>query len=517
MYKLLTLKEIKKLKSIKNTLNDNQLWQYIYSKGYHDVDFFIDFFLWQYKTDKKTGDSIKSSSFHKELIDAIKSEDDTLVIVPRDHAKSTTSFFVMMHDICYSVEPSILLVMAKWLWLETIWKIRDEFETNHTITKVFWRLVPQRTREEANKKWTQSQLQFMNWVTIESVTMWWSIRGKRPTKIVVDDPQENSDVINPQITDRFNNRFFSSVYNTLDPSWKCVVIWTMVWSLCLVNFILQEWRWFKCIKYESVIDPVFDNVDWKVSIIWWTPLRWEKRSIESLNDRLQKIWDKIFMQEYMNVPYIQNGSPVYDTKLVSAIIPLEWQRDQLVPWLKIFWQPQQCYYWVDTATWIEWWDFSTIIVRNSKMDLIAQYRQRIPPHKLCEIIDYLWKKWYQWVIWIERNNSWISTLNKAEEYSRYSLLYSEKTVDKITNKKTKKVWWSTNTKTKPLMINHHVECFVKSHNTQYSEEQKKEMMFYYHDEKWSTNAIAPHHDDLIIADALCLQMLKWSQFIKIMW
>ena len=89
---------------------------------------------------------------------------------------------------------------------------------NQDIKKVFGRLVPERTKQEANKKWTQSQLQFTNGVTIESVTMGGSIRGKRPTKIVVDDPQENSDVQNRMVTDRFNNWFFSSVYNTLDPS-----------------------------------------------------------------------------------------------------------------------------------------------------------------------------------------------------------------------------------------------------------------------------------------------------------
>jgi hypothetical protein len=85
-------------------------------------------------------------------------------------------------------------------------------------------MVPDKTRAEANKKWTQSQLQFLNGVTIESVTMGGSIRGKRPTKIVVDDPQENSDVQSKHMTDKFNYWFWSSVYNTLDPSGKCVVI-----------------------------------------------------------------------------------------------------------------------------------------------------------------------------------------------------------------------------------------------------------------------------------------------------
>lgn len=517
MYKLLSPEELAKLKPIKDQLTNAEIDQYIYSKWYYDVDFFIDFFLWHYKRDKKTNRPIKSSEFHKELIQSMKSDDDTLVIIPRDHAKSTTSFFCMMHDICYKIEPSILLVMAKGLWLETIWKIRDEFETNYMIKKIFGRLVPERTREEANKKWTQNQLQFMNGVTIESVTMWWSIRWKRPTKIVVDDPQENSDVQNPQITDKFNDWFFSSVYNTLDPTGKCIVIGTVVWSLCIVNYILQEWRWFKAIKYEAVTDPEYDTIEWHKHLVWWQPLREEKRTIDALNDRLQKIWEKIFMQEYMNVPYIQNWSPVYNIDSVAAIITKNGQKDKFVPWLKLFWKPQSCFYGVDTATGVEWWDYSTIIVRNSKMELLAQYRDRTPPHKLCDVIDHLWKLWYKWTIWIERNNSGISTLNKAEEYSRYTKLYAEKTVDKITNKKTKKYWWNTNAKTKPLMIDHHVECFAKWLNTEYSEELKHEMNFYYYDEKGSTNAIAPHHDDLIIADAICLQIMKQGQFIKLVW
>ena len=171
MYKLLAQDQLKKLKPHTKTMSEEQKAQYIYSKGFHDVGFFIDFFLGHYKQDKKTGEKIPEAAFHRELRESLKSKDDTLVIVPRDHAKSTTNFFILMHDICYNIEPSILLIMAKGLGLETIGKIRDEFETNHAIKKVFGKLVPDRSREEANKKWTQNQLQFLNDVTIESVTM----------------------------------------------------------------------------------------------------------------------------------------------------------------------------------------------------------------------------------------------------------------------------------------------------------------------------------------------------------
>lgn len=114
-YKLLNKKQLDKLKPLIDEMNEEEYSQYIYSKGYHDVDFFINFFLDHYKKDKKTGETIQEAPFHRGLRKSLKNSQDTLVIVPRDHAKSTTNFFVLIHDICYAVEPSILLIMAKGL------------------------------------------------------------------------------------------------------------------------------------------------------------------------------------------------------------------------------------------------------------------------------------------------------------------------------------------------------------------------------------------------------------------
>lgn len=515
MYRHLTQEEVKKAGSIVDHITDEEIRQYLYWRWYYDVGFFIDYFLWQYKTDKKTWQKIESAPFHKDLINSLKSDQDTLVIIPRDHAKSTTSFFVMMHDICYGIEPSILLVMPKWLWLETIGKIRDEMETNETIRQVFGQLVPGRSREEANKRRTQSQLQFLNGVSIETVSMWGSIRGKRPTKIVVDDPQENKDTKNPIITDAFNNWFFSAVYNTLDPTGKCVVIGTIVWSLCLVNFIYEQGRGFKTIKHQAIVDGKIEKVNGKRTITSWTPLWKGKRAIDSLQKRLETVDYKVFMQEYMNIPFVENWSPVYDTDKLSTLDHVIHVSRDHKRGIDLYAQPNgRCYYGIDTSTWVEWWDYSTIVVRNANMDLLAQYRDRVPPHQLCEVVDTLRSMWYQGTIGIERNNSGISTIAKAQEYHRYQSVYAEESIDKITNKRTKKAWWSTNAKSKPLMIDHHAEMFHEGLATQYSEDMLNEMRYYYRDEKWSTNAIAPHHDDLIIADAIAMQMAKHNIYIK---
>lgn len=132
-------------------------------------------------------------------------------------------------------------------------------------------------------------LQFQNGIEIETVSMGGTIRGKRPTLIVVDDPQENKDVLNKAITDKFNYWFFSSVYNTLDDSGRCIVVGTVVGSLCLVQH-LKEHSDFHLIEYQAVIDAQFGRgEDGKMHLFGGTPIWSEKWSIEQLDRRLQKI------------------------------------------------------------------------------------------------------------------------------------------------------------------------------------------------------------------------------------
>lgn len=74
---------------------------------------------------------------------------------------------------------------------------------------------------------------------------------KGPTKLKVDDPQENKDVKDPKITDEFIDWFFTSVYNTLDPDSRCIVIGTVISENCFVNVLEQQDRGFKTIKYPA--------------------------------------------------------------------------------------------------------------------------------------------------------------------------------------------------------------------------------------------------------------------------
>ena len=516
-------KDLKKVeKKIKEKIKRNEIIpesvyaSYIYWKGYYNKDFFIDYFLSHYKKDKKTWKKIASKDFHKEILHYINKE-DTCIIIARDHWKTTTEMLYLIWNICYRVDPSILLIMSPGLGLEVIWKIREEFENNKKLISIFWILVPQRTRTEQSKKWSQKWLQFLNWIEIETIEINWKIRGKRPTLVLVDDPQEHKDVKSVQKTDEFNYWFFSTVYNVLDNSWRCIIIGTIIDGKCFVNHIAENSNknGFKIIKYDAIENLEVEKKEEKYIIKKGTPIWPEKWSIAALEKRLNKITYEIFMQEYMNVPYILNWNPVFNLSIIKKLPKTNiYKIDEVynnlylyrIPWISDKWG-ERLFYWVDTSSWTGS-DFSTISIRDSENRLYAVYRDKIEPDLLCWVIDRLFNLGYKWILWIEKNNTWIATLSEAKNYDWYSYIYKEKKIDKVTQKKYNSIWWSTNGKTKPLIIENMKKKIREKKVTEFDEREKKEILYFYWNEKGGAEALNWHHDDLIMADAIALYLCE---------
>lgn len=110
------------------------------------------------------------------------------------------------------------------------------------------------------------------------------------------------------------------------------------------------------------------------------------------------------------------------------------------------------------------------------------------------------------MIGIERNNTGIATLLEAKNHRWYHDLYQETTVDKINNRRVKKYGWRTTTQSKVVMIQNLAQSIRTKKVTEFNQDQKGELMTYVYDEAGSTNAIAPNHDDFVIADAICDMM-----------
>lgn len=259
--------------------------QYIYSKGLYDKEFFWNVFLPHWKT-------VKWPILHDEIYKALWWKVNTCVICPRWHWKTTTLLIDIIHSLVYTIYGSQLYIASAWLWAESLWKIKYELETNQLIHEVFWNLVPKKATIEEDKitwtkKWREKLLELTNWESIETLTKWNPVRWKRPKRIIVDDLDENKDVMNPKMVEKTRIWFFTSLYNTLLPWGKIVILWTIVGNMCMVKYIKDTKNW-NVIEYQAINNG---------KALW--PELW---SLDELEKRKAEIGSTLFNQEFMNIP-----------------------------------------------------------------------------------------------------------------------------------------------------------------------------------------------------------------------
>lgn len=348
-YQLLSKDIIKKLSNHIKEFNEEQYNHYIFNVCYYNIGLFIDICLKHWKTDSDWN-VIEFWQVHKEIWKKLDWNDDINIIVPRRHWKTTAIKAYILHSLLYEKYSSIIYVSSTWLWEEIIWSIRKELETNNLILKIFWNLVPTESldrKDKRLKKWRQKELELLNWARIETVSKWMSIRWKSNDLIVVDDPQENKDVESKRITEKFNYWALSSLYNTMMNEWKMITVWTIIWNLCFVKYLRDEKGW-ETIENKAILE---NN----------TPLRPEMWSIEKLEKRKEKIWSKLFNQEFMNIPVSKEETIIksewikyYDQyeldwikfdSIIMAVDPALWTKEHNdFTWICIVWKVKDFVY-----------------------------------------------------------------------------------------------------------------------------------------------------------------------------
>jgi len=109
---------------------------------------------------------------------------------------------------------------------------------------------------------------------------------------------------------------------------------------------------------------------------------------------------------------------------------------------------------------------------------------------------------------IERNNSGIAVLHALKD--KYTNIFYREAFASDTQKRSKELGWRTTAKTKPLMIAELDKMIREGLVEIYSEELLSELMTYVKLSDGSTNAQQGCHDDLVMAYAIALQMIKFS-------
>jgi len=495
---------------------------------FHDIRLFAEDVCDRWTRDKKSGQKYPSAEFHDELWQACKNPEDVLAIVARDHAKTTAVCKILvLWLLLFEIEPSILLIMSKGLGEEVIGDIRRELETSQAIKLIWGIMVPHEDKKNSKSdKWRQRELQLLNGCEIKSITKGEAIRGRRPTKVIVDDPQENKDVKNPIIANEFYNWIFTSVYPVLSSGGSMVVLGTIISNICFVNMLKQQAviKNFKVIEYTAIIDfdPKTDIAFYqegnrlRVRFTKGRPLWPERWSMKALEERCEKMMEeggdvRKFLQEYCNIPFVLNASPVFDVNLKFKVLPA--LRTIGTFGIQVFSEfpkvngalDPHVYFslGIDVANGRQGGDYSTITMRSLDFNLYRQYRGHCAQHVLPKVVDAMLEG-VEDVTIVAENNIALAFLNACAEYEWYGKLYKQRSFDKATNKETDVLGWHTNVKTKLIMVNG-LQRFYATGDAEISKELLEEIEHYYHDEQGGMNAVAPYHDDLVIADSLSVQ------------
>lgn len=497
-------------------LNDEEYKDVLFSQYFYDIQAFARDICTRWTCDL-LGSHIATPDFHNELWNLARSGEDFVAIISRDHGKTTAvSKILGLWFLLYEKEKSLLYVMSKGLGEIVVGDIKKELETNEEIKFIYGSLVPIEDRtNNKTEKWRARELQLLNGTELKSVTKGEPVRGRRPTKIIIDDPQENKDVKNPILCEEFNNWIWTAVYPTLSKGGSMAVLGTIISNNCFVNVLKNEadQRKFRIVEYPALADFNYktdiitdeNGVKFLKGIPLW-PDRWP---MEALEKRCQKMGIQEFAQEYLNIPFAINGSPVFsETYNYKIVEPLKIEDE-----IKYYNAPgmqERGFIGVDVANGGVGGDFSTIVARNASRELVAQYRGHCSQTELARITDKFVVMFKNCII-VPENNIALAYLEECKKFTWHGRIYRQKSFDKVLNKQSDIIGFNTNAKTKPILRDALDEVF-KLGNYEVSKELHEEIVHYYFDEKGGMNAISPYHDDLVIADALCNFGIKKGVF-----
>lgn len=194
---------------------------------------------------------------------------------------------------------------------------------------------------------------------------------------------------------------------------------------------------------------------------------------EQLNFRRQKIAQNgfdLFRQEYPSEPdeaFLTTGRPVFNpdqlTKLIDETRDIEQRlalegdefvdnsRGELTVYRKHD-EGEQYVLGADIAMGIRNGDYSVAQVLDSKKRQVATWRGHVHPDYMAEILYALGKYYNMAYICVENNSHGILTCTRLGKDFSYPNFYTEIQHDKITDRETVKLGFTTTTKSKPLII-----------------------------------------------------------------
>tara|TARA_R110001592_G_scaffold167052_1_gene402378 strand:- start:8237 stop:9808 length:1572 start_codon:yes stop_codon:yes gene_type:complete len=228
----------------------------------------------------------------------------------------------------------------------------------------------------------------------------------------------------------------------------------------------------------------------------------------------------LFRQEYPAEPeeaFLTTGRPVFNPEQLQKILVktpdlidrLALEGDEFVSnargELTTYRKHQDSEQYVigaDVAMGVRNGDYSVAQVLDSKKRQVAIWRGHVHPDYFSEILYALGEYYNQAFICVENNSHGILTCTRLAKDMNYPNFYTEVQVDKLTDRETIKLGFTTTSKTKPLIIDQ-LRAAMRESDVELNDKTTiKEMMAYIVTESGAMQAEAGAFDDTIISLAL---------------
>jgi predicted phage terminase large subunit-like protein len=278
-------------------------WALIKKRLRIDRRFFFEFLLSHYMKSHTVGE------LHNEWFNLLSTENKFGAVAPRGHAKSTIiNIADNLFDICNGYEPYIVIFSdTPEQATEHLGAIVEELEGNELIHEFYGHLYEARKVGEMNKeKWTQSVIITKNGVKVEAKGWRSKTRGmrwkeNRPSKIVIDDIENDEDVNSPLMRLKLRNIFEKRILNLGEPETKYRFIGTVLHydSLLMNEYKNPRPNW--CWKFYDALKSLGGSYA-DVDTMSGTPLWPEWWSLERLKAKKDEIGSIPFNQEFRNNP-----------------------------------------------------------------------------------------------------------------------------------------------------------------------------------------------------------------------
>lgn len=241
---------------------------------------------------------------------------------------------------------------------------------------------------------------------------------------------------------------------------------------------------------------------------------------DQLQFRRQKIATvglELFQQEYpatADEAFLTSGRPVFDSRILSGIEPMEpleklalegeeWNphsRGELLTYVPL--DPSSRYVIAADVGMGVKRDFSVAQVLDNKKRQVAVWRGQVDPDYYATILLHLGRRYNDARIGVESNNHGILTCVRLGKDFAYPDFYQDTIYDKTIDQETTRLGFSTNVKTKPLVIDQLRASLREGEITLHDRTTLEEMRSFIVTETGAMEADKGCHDDCVMSLAI---------------